>query len=95
MEGGKAVLQWYDAGPEHAASDAFDSEEEEEVKPPKKKRKKEKKATPMILALCTPIMNRAHEYVQQSRGVVFIDVTYMFDVRIAQFLQGWTFVIVV
>ena len=79
--GGKAVLQWYDAGKDdQAASDGLDSEEE--LMPPKKKKKSQKTATsvtPMILALCTPIMRRAHEHVQQSRDVVFVDATSSFD----------------
>ena len=33
----------------------------------------------MILAICTPIMRRAHQYVQQSRDVVFVDATSSFD----------------
>ncbi len=33
----------------------------------------------MILALCSPIMKRAHEHVQQSRDVVFVDATSSFD----------------
>ena len=36
-------------------------------------------STPMILAICTPIMRRAHQHVQQSRDVVFIDATSSFD----------------
>ena len=74
------MLQWYDAGQDQAASDGS---KDEEVKPPKKKKKKREKtamnSTPMILALCTPIMKQAHQYVQQSRDVVFIDATSSFD----------------
>ena len=33
----------------------------------------------MILAICTPIMRRTHQYVQQSRDVVFIEATSFFD----------------
>ncbi len=75
---GKAVLQWYDAGQDQAFSD--DScDTEDELKPSKKKKKKQRCNTPMILALCSPIMKRAHEHVQQSRDVVFVDATSSFD----------------
>ena len=81
------MLQWYDAGQDQAAGgDCSDScESEDELRPPKKKKKKKKcernapNSTPMILALCTPIMRLAHEHVQQSRDVVFIDATSSFD----------------
>ena len=36
-------------------------------------------SSPMILAICTPIMRRAHQYVQQSIDVVFVDATSSFD----------------
>ena len=34
---------------------------------------------PMILAICTSIVRRAHQHAQQSRDVVFIDATSTFD----------------
>ena len=43
-----------------------------------RQRKKEKKytnTTPLILALCSPLMNRAHQFVQQSSDIVFCDAT--------------------
>ena len=76
--GGQVVLQWYDAC-KGQVSEASDSDGEE-VEPPTKKRKiTSANSTPMILAICTPIMRRAHQYVQQSRDVVFIDATSSFD----------------
>ena len=74
-DGGKALLQWYDAGAddEESESDAEDSE------PPKKKRKKAVNSTPLILALCTPLMSRAHQFVQQSSDIVFCDATSSLD----------------
>ena len=71
---GQAILQCYDTG-EVESSNISDNEED--TPPPKKKKKI--KSTPMILALCTPIMRRAHQYVQQSRDVVFLDATSSFD----------------
>ena len=51
-----------------------------EIGPPIKKKKiPSTVSTPMILAICTPIMKRTHQYVQQSRDVVFIDATSSFD----------------
>ena len=77
-DGGQAVLQWYDAG-KGQASEVSESDNEE-VKPPTKKAKlASANSTPMILAICTPIMRRAHQYVQQSRDVVFMDATSSFD----------------
>lgn len=73
---GKAVLQWYDFAVQSS------DDESEEVKPKQKKKKKdqkEKQVSPMILALCTPIMRRAHLHVQQSRDIVFLDATSSFD----------------
>ena len=64
-EGGKAILQWYTkyTKPEFETDDDVNNN----MTPPKpKKRKREERETPMILALCTPIMVRAHRHVQQS-----------------------------
>ena len=72
------MLQWYDAGKEQT-SEVSDSDNEE-VEPPTKKTKiASANCTPMILAICTPIMRRAHQFIQQSRDVVFIDATSSFD----------------
>ena len=75
---GQAMLQWYDAG-KGQTSEVSDSDNEE-VEPPTKKIKiASANSTPMILAICTPIMRRAHQFIQQSRDVVFIDATSSFD----------------
>ena len=71
-EGGKAILQWYSAGESTEQSD----KEDDELKPPKKKRKKDaykSGSRPLILAICTPIMSRAHQHVQQSSDITFCD----------------------
>ena len=77
---GQAVLQWYDACKEQI-SEASDSDSDgDEIGPPIKIRKTNSTgSTPMILAICTPIMRRAHQHVQQSRDIVFIDATSSFD----------------
>ena len=77
--GGQALLQWYDA--KGQASEASDSDSEgDEIGPPTKKKKiTSMVATLMILAICTPIMKRAHQYIQQSRDIVFIDATSSFN----------------
>ena len=76
--GGQAVLQWYDAGTGQT-SEVSESDNEEVEPPTKKKKLTSANSTPMILAICTPIMRRAHQHVQQSRDVVFIDATSSFD----------------
>ena len=78
---GKAVLQWYDAGQDQAfTDDSCDTDEDELKLSKKKKAKKQRKYnTPMVLALCSPIMKRAHEHVQQSRDIAFVDATSSFD----------------
>lgn len=77
--GGKALLQWYESIKQEQASAEFSSDEDDEMKPMTKKGKNETSKSPMILVLCTPIMRRAHLYVQQSRDIVFLDATSSFD----------------
>ena len=70
------MLQWYDA--KGQASEPSDSEGDEIRLPTKKITLTV--STSMILVTCTPIIKRAHQYVQQSRDV-FIDATSSFDCR--------------
>ena len=74
-EGGKALLQWYDAG----ADDEELESDTEDLEPPRKKKKKDMDTTPLILALCSPLMSRAHQFVQQSGDIVFCDATSSLD----------------
>ena len=83
-EGGQAVLQWYYAC-KGQASEVSDSDGDEVGPPTKKKKLTSTVSTPMILAICTPIMRRAHQYVQQSRDVVFIDATSSLTGKILQY----------
>ena len=77
-DGGQAVLQWYDAG-KGQSSEAMDSDRDDTDPPPKKRKIASGNSTPMVLAICTPIMRRTHQYVQQSRDIVFVDATSSFD----------------
>ena len=74
-EGGKALLQWYDAG----ADDEQLESDTEDFEPPRKKKKKDMDTTPLILALCSPLMSRALQFVQQSGDIVFCDATSSLD----------------
>ena len=60
--GGKAKLQRFEKDPADSESDTDD-----DLEPPKtKKRKTSTKGKPMIIAVCTPLMCRVHENVQQA-----------------------------
>ena len=72
-QGGKALLQWYER-----SDDDGDDSDTEGCKP-RKKRKREPSSTPLILAICTPLMARAHTLVQQASEVVFCDSTSSLD----------------
>ena len=62
--GGKAKLQIYER------CDVFDDLSQDT--PPQKKRKV-KYSKPMILAVCTPLMSRANESIQQAEEMIFCD----------------------
>ena len=47
--------------------------------PPKKKKKLRKANQPLIIAICTQLMARANEMVQQSSEIVFCDSTSTLD----------------
>ena len=72
-QGGKALLQWC----ERSDDEGDDSDTERCI--PRKKRKMEPSSTPLILAICTPLMARAHMLVQQASEVVFCDSTLSLD----------------
>jgi hypothetical protein len=38
-----------------------------------------KEEQPLIVAICTPLMARVHEYVQQSKELIFIDSSCSFE----------------
>lgn len=70
-QGGKAKLQVYESPTDDCSSDDL------EPPPPKSiKLKKSKQIThPMVLAICTPLMARAHQNIQQAGEMVFIDAS--------------------
>ena len=73
--GGKTKLQRFE-------KDATDSESDtdDQLEPPKRKKKKKKtKGKPMILAVCTPLMFRVHENIQQAGEMTFCDATSSLD----------------
>ena len=78
--GGNAILQWFETGDQEQETTGS---EDDDIKPMSQNKKKTKltetSSTPMILTICTPIMRRAHLYVQQSRDIVFLDATSSFD----------------
>ncbi len=69
-QGGKAILQWYE---KH--SDMSDVEEE----PKKKRRKRDHSDKPLIIAICTPLMSRAHKNICQAGELVFLDSSSSMD----------------
>ena len=68
--GGRAFLQWYEA----PVSEIDD--ELEEKAPPAKRKKRDK---PLVLAICTPLMARAHKSAMQAGEIVFCDSTSSMD----------------
>ena len=74
--GGKAKLQRFE-------KDAADSENDtdDDLEPPKTKKRKTTitKGKPMIIAVCTPLMFRVHENIQQAGEMTFCDATSSLD----------------
>ena len=56
----------------------YDSDSESEVLK-KNTKQKEKRSQPMVIAICTPLMCRVHQYVQQAQEMVFCDSTSSLD----------------
>lgn len=74
VAGGKAILQWYEA-PEKEDMDDLETQ----PPPTKKQKKREKGGKPLILAICTPLMARAHSQVRQAGEILFCDSTSSMD----------------
>lgn len=72
-QNGKAVFQWYKGG------NCAISDETNEDPPPPKKHKRELSDKPLILAICTLLMSRAHKYVCQAGELVFCDSSSSMD----------------
>ena len=71
-KGGKTLLQWYETTIEKS-----DSEGECTQKAKRKKRDISQK--PLILAIVTPLMARAHSHIQQASEIAFCDSTASLD----------------
>lgn len=82
-KGGQAKLQTYQCPKDD--TDTSDIDTDEFKPPPQKKlklakqKKKKEKCQPMILAICTPLMARANENIQQAGEMVFCDATSSLD----------------
>ena len=74
--GGKAIMQIF-----KGVSDSSESELESENDdlPKKKRKKKMKREQPLVVAVCTPLMSRIHQYIQQSSEMIFCDSTSSLD----------------
>ena len=72
--GGQAKLQVY----QNESVPFYDSDSESEVLK-KTPNKKKKRSQPMVIAICTPLMCRVHQYVQQAQEMVFCDSTSSLD----------------
>ena len=75
--GGKALLQWYEATCSENSGADTDSEADCGQKPRRKKKCISEK--PLILAIETPLMARAHAQIQQASEIVFCDSTASLD----------------
>ena len=56
-----------------------DGEETEDEAGPKAKRPKRERHEPLILAICTPLMARAHATIPQAAEIMFCDCTSSLD----------------
>ena len=75
---GKAKLQIYESTSVNMSSD----DDNDELKSPSRKKmklKRKSKTQPLILAICTPLMHRAHQYLRQAGEMVFCDATSSLD----------------
>ena len=73
-KGGHAILQRFEGKIEW--DETSDSDDQGS---PKKKRAKREREVPMVLAMCTPLMSRVHQFIQQSGELVFCDSTSTLD----------------
>ena len=70
---GKAKLQMYER------CDVLDDLSEPEQDTPPQKKRRVKFSKPMILAVCTPLMSRTNEGIQQAEEMIFCDSTSTLD----------------
>ena len=78
-QGGKAKFQPFTLGDdENNNTDEADSDDPE-VSMPKPKRQKRERSQPFVLAVCTPLMARAHASLPQAAEIMFCDATSSLD----------------
>ena len=78
--GGKAKLQRFSTAEDHDSSTQNDSEDDETVSNTQPETTKKKgHLQPLILAVCTPLMARAHANIPQSAEILFCDSTSSLD----------------
>ena len=73
LQGGKALLQWYEN------SDRSDSDCEADFTEKTKRIKREISHKPLILVIVTPLMARTHAHIQQASEIAFCDSTASLD----------------
>ena len=69
--GGKAKLQFYQVAP------ASSGDSDNEVDPPPKKKHCKQREQPIIIAVCTPLMSRVYEHIQQAGETIFCDSMHL------------------
>ena len=74
-KGGNVILQRFVGTVDVDHTSDSDSEE----CPKKKRLKSNEREVPMVVAICTPLMSRVHQFVQQSGEMVFCDSTSTLD----------------
>ncbi|XP_062503901.1 uncharacterized protein LOC134180732 [Corticium candelabrum] len=83
QQGGTAKLQVYKNPCLNKAKSGTSSNSDDDISPPPRKKvklcKRKQKHQPMVLAICTPLMSRAHNNIKQAREMVFIDATSSLD----------------
>ena len=71
-QGGKANIQVFQG----AQNSESDNSGDESDPPPKKKRHKKERERPMVITVCTPLMSRVHEHIQQAGEMFFFVIPH-------------------
>ena len=74
-KGGRVILQRFEG--KVKLDEASDSDDQ--GSPKKKRAKCSEREVPMVVAICTPLMSRIHQFIQQSGEMVFCDSTSTLD----------------
>ena len=70
-KGGHVVLQRFEGKVE--SDETADSDDQ--GSPKKKRAKRKEREVPMVVAICTPLMSRVHQYIQQAGEMLFCNST--------------------